>query len=132
MNKQEGFTLIELMIVVAIVGILAAIAYPSYQEQVQKTRRADAQADLMELSSFMERFFTENNRYDQGTDGNAIALPFASSPQAGTVFYALTLVSGATTYTLTADPAGTPQAADRCGTMTLTQTGVKTPVANCW
>lgn len=132
MNKQEGFTLTELMIVVAIIGILSMVAYPSYQAQVQKTRRANAQADLIELSSFMERFFTENNRYDVDTGGDAVVLPFAISPRTGTVFYALTLVSGATTYTLTADPAGTPQATDSCGTMTLTQTGAKTPAANCW
>ena len=72
MNKDRGFTLMELMVVVAIVGILGAVAYPSYIDSTRKARRADAQADLIELSGFMERFFTENNRYDQNTAGAII------------------------------------------------------------
>ncbi|WP_156504400.1 type IV pilin protein, partial [Oleiphilus sp. HI0066] len=62
-NKQQGFSLIELMIVVAIIGILAAIAYPSYQENVASTHRANAQSELMGLSSALERWYTQNNHY---------------------------------------------------------------------
>jgi len=126
MLKQKGFTLIELMIVVAIIAILGAIAFPSYQDSVRKTRRAGAQAGLMELASFMERNFTEANRYDQDDEGNAIALPFAQSPRLpGTAYYVLTLASAARTYTLTATPQG-GQAADTCETMKLDETGLKT------
>lgn len=131
MIKSKGFTLIELMIVIAIVGILAGVAYPSYQASMQKSRRADAQADLMELSSFMERFFTVNNRYDQDTSGTAVALPFTASPRTGTAYYTLSLSAvSASAYTLRAVPTGS-QTTDSCGTLTLTQTGQKTP-ATCW
>jgi len=53
------------MITVVIISIIAAIAYPSYVDSVRKARRADAQAQMMELASFMERFYTENNRYNK-------------------------------------------------------------------
>ena len=63
--QHRGFTLIELMITVVIISIIAAIAYPSYIDSVRKARRADAQAHMLELASFMERFYTENNRYNK-------------------------------------------------------------------
>jgi type IV pilus assembly protein PilE len=85
MGKIKGFTLIELVIVVAIVAILATIAYPSYQDSVRKSRRADAKGVLMEAAQWMERFYTENNRYDQTRAGVAVALPASlqTSPKEG-------------------------------------------------
>lgn len=107
-RKGKGFSLIELMIVVAIAGILGSIAYPSYLNQVAQSRRADAQAVLMEAAQFMERFYTENNRYDQDTGGTAIALPaqLQESPRDGvTKSYDITVqASTASTYTLRATP----------------------------
>ena len=73
-SSIQGFTLIEVMIVVAVIGILAAIAYPSYQESVTKTRRSAAQGCLVEMAQFMERFYTTNMRYDQTAAGVAVAL----------------------------------------------------------
>ena len=64
-RKNLGFTLIELMIVVAIVGILSAVAYPSYQSHVLKSQRQVAQAALVSLSSTMERYYSENNKYTE-------------------------------------------------------------------
>jgi len=125
----SGFTLIEVMIVVAIVGILAAIAYPSYQQHVRSSRRADAQAALSELAQVMERRFTENNGYDLGAAGvvdpPADNLPFTQSPRDGTAVYNLTLAAvAANTYTLQAAPiAGGPQVGD--GNMQLAETGAK-------
>ncbi len=133
---SAGFTLIELMIAVAVVAILAAVAYPSYVDQVRKGRRAEAQAVLLEASQFMERFATENQRYDQNLAGTAVALPtgLATAPKASTtVHYNVSLQSKTqTTYVLQAVPTGS-QASDTCGTMTLSQTGVTTPsTSSCW
>ncbi|MFZ4792103.1 MAG: type IV pilin protein [Candidatus Competibacteraceae bacterium] len=135
MQKNQGFTLIELMIVVAIVGILAAIAYPSYQDSIRKSRRADAKSVLLQTAQWMERYFTENNRYDQDRASTpvAVATTFATagltqSPIEGTTkYYNVTIAAVAqNTFTLNAAPiTGSAQASDKCGTLTLTNTGAK-------
>ncbi|MGQ7276008.1 type IV pilin protein [Marinobacter sp. V034] len=130
-RNNKGFSLMELMIVVAIIGIIAAIAYPSYLNNVRETRRATAQAELMEIAQWMERQYSANFSYLNG--GNPPALPFTQSPQSGTAFYNLSLVNGSTTqaaYVLQAVPTG-DQANDACGTLTVNQAGARTP-ANCW
>lgn len=119
------------MISVAIVAILAAVAYPSYQDSVRKTKRATAQADLMELASFMERFFTENNKYDKTTAGTDIVLPNNITNDDYTFTNPIPDLT-ATKYTLTAVPQGA-QASDICGTLTLSQTGAKgADTTGCW
>lgn len=129
-----GFTLIELMITVAIIAIIAAIAYPSYQEQVRKTRRANAQADLLELSSYMERFYSESFTYA------GAGLPFATSPkQGGTAFYNLNFPANpdANSYTIQAVPIRA-QSNDRCGDLTIDEVNQRTAkkdgkdIPNCW
>jgi type IV pilus assembly protein PilE len=133
-NKLKGFTLIELMITVVIVGILAAIAYPAYQNSVTQSRRADAQGALTQLNNAMERTFTENNTYMPGstapTLGTGAATPphiFPSqAPLDGTTKYYDLSISAITanTYTLRATPiAGTAQANN--GMIELTHTGIK-------
>jgi len=137
MRRLKGFTLIELMVVVAIIGILAAIAYPSYQEHVLRTRRAAATGCLLELAQFMERYYATNMRYVD-SDGNPPALPNTACQTELADFYSFSL-SGATasSFDLQAEPKG-PQAADtRCGTLGLDETGARSKSgtgqeADCW
>ena len=134
-TNQAGFTLIELMITVAVIGILAAIAYPSYTQYVQRAARAEARALLLENAQFLERNYTTSNRYDQTSAGTAITLPRTQSPVSGTAKYNLTLSAvAAQSYTLSAAPTGS-MAGDACGTLTLTNAGVQGAggaVADCW
>jgi len=140
-RRAQGFTLIELMIVVVVVGLLAAIAIPNYREYVAAARRVDAQAALMELAQFMERYYTANGRYRDG-GGIPPALPFTESPKdPGTKVYDLRLAATDSAYTLSAEPKGIMEK-DRCGTLQLTSAGVKgivldppnpdVTVAQCW
>lgn len=128
--KNNGFSLIELMIVIVIIGILAAIAYPSYQNYVTKTRRVDAEGNLLELSQYMERYYTENGRYDEDAGGDAVTLPFTKSPKDGnSTFYTLSFGEDeptSTTFLLEAEPVGPQLANDTaCGTLSIDSTGVK-------
>ncbi len=137
-RNLKGFTLIELLIAIAIVGIITAIALPSYQNYVQQSNRAVAKAILLENAQFMEQFYTENSRYNQtNPGGDDVALPIAQSPRVGVAQYTVTLQAvAATSFTLQAVPVvGGPMAGDVCGTLTLTNTGVQGAggtVAQCW
>lgn len=138
MKKHNGFTLMELMIVVAIIGIMSAIAYPSYTSYVRKSARADAKVGLVKLADKQERFYLQNNTY---TDSFAAAgLNTSSVSEEGYYDFSIAsadLVSG---FVLTATAvAGKPQAKDTgCTVMTLSSTGVKEPNGNpateedCW
>lgn len=110
LNRNKGFTLIELMIVVAIVAILAAVAIPSYQDSVAKSRRADAKGALEGLAQSMERFFTANNTYlgaaAAGADtGVPAGYPSEAPLDGSTKFYDLTIsATTATSFTIRATP----------------------------
>lgn len=136
-RTQQGFTLIEVMIVAAIIAILAAVAYPSYREYVQRAARADAQSDMLEIAQIAERFFTANNQYAASRAGVAFALPFTQSPRTGGARYNFNIAFPTPqTFVLQAVPAA-PQAGDPCGTLTLNQLGVTGPNVgtngrDCW
>ncbi|MGZ5008108.1 MAG: type IV pilin protein [Methylobacter sp.] len=127
MNKQKAFTLIELMVAVAIIGLLAGIAYPSYKDSVRKSRRADVKSVVLGLANAMERRFTETNSYLGAAAGSAdTGAPGIYTVPAATASYYTVTISAATasSYTLSAAPTGA-QSTDECGTLTLTHTGVK-------
>jgi len=131
-----GFTLIELMIVVAIIGIIASIAVPSYQRYVESTRRTVAQGDLLELTQFMERRYTNGYDYRE-TDGSAPTLPFTTQPRQGaSIFYKYSFEGAVarTSFTLQANPEG-GQTGDSCGWLRIDEAGVRTSNsgdADCW
>lgn len=131
-TRSAGFTLIELMVTVVIIGILAAIAYPSYQDSVRQTRRAAAQVALISMGNTLERVFTQNNTYPLGCAAptplgtGACAMFPAQAPLDGTAKqYDLSISAiTATTYTVLATPiSGTSQASD--GMLVLDSTGAK-------
>ena len=135
-TKRQGFSLIELMVALAIVGIIAAIAYPSYTDSVRKSRRSEAKGALVELSQFMARTYAENKTYQPGG-----TTPTITPPNDIDDHYDFTLVATSDTFTLTASPkAGSVQAHDRCGDLTLNQLSEEgianhtagVTAADCW
>lgn len=142
-RRAGGFTLIELMITVAIVGILSAIAYPSYRESIAKGRRAKLTTQMLAAQQFMERWYSENYDYSKNTattsvnDADQFPKRFAKVPPEGDQYYTLTVIDlTATTYTLKAVPEG-GMTGDKCGNFTLDQNGKKgvtgtATVETCW
>jgi type IV pilus assembly protein PilE len=139
MKKQRGFTLVELMVTVLIVGILTAIAVPGYNSYVRKARRADAKVALTNLAGQFERCYTRYNSYTNA--GCSVVLPItaasgtyivdadaAATPKAGVLDQS---------FAIKATPQGTQAKDTACGTFTLNNVGTKGisgtgTVANCW
>ncbi len=139
-SLSGGFTLIEVMITVAIVGILLAVALPSYQSQVVRTKRAAATGCVMELAQFMERVYASNIRYDQN-GGTATALPATPCRNDLSASYSFAFAASqptARTFTVVATPQGPQATRDTgCGNLRIDQANVKSvsganPVSQCW
>ncbi|NYZ69016.1 type IV pilin protein [Endozoicomonas sp. SM1973] len=128
MKKNKlGFSLVELLIVIAIIGILAAIGYPSYQEYVRQSMRADAQSALMQLANAMERYYTEQSpsTYEKATPQNLLGTNQIPIDQTNP-YYTLTISDlTSTTYTLNAVPIADGPMNEQ-PTMSITHTGQKT------
>ena len=121
----KGFTLIEIMVVVAIIGILASLAYPAYTSHLVKVRRTDAQQKVLSIGQDMERYNTTNVRYVTTVGGSTCGV----TTPANTPHYSFNLTCTANTFTITATPLPTStQSAD--GTQTLDQSGARGGSAN--
>jgi type IV pilus assembly protein PilE len=142
---QCGFTLIEMMITVVVVALLTMVALPSYDAHVRRSHRADARAALLEDAQFLERNFSEVNKYHEDAAGNAVTLPVSVTPREGSLaHYSVTLdmsngATSATTFRLLATPVqGSRMDRDECGTLTLNQlgqrgaSGAARTAAECW
>ena len=145
MNKQGGVTLLELLIVVAIVAIIGSFAYPSYMEHVVNTKRTIATSTLLQVADRQQQFFMDNKRYaanltNLGFGANPLTIAddgMASAAGDADSVYTISLSNvTATTYTLTAAPLHGQASRDTdCGSLTLTQAGAKgnsAGGADCW
>ena len=130
-RTPKGFTLIELLIALACIALLASLAWPSYQNLVLRSQRAQARASLLQAAHWLERTASANGSYPLTTDVPASVL------QVDGQRYTMTVSSTAQSYTLSAIPLGS-QAADTCGTLTLNHLGVRSvqgasqTAAQCW
>lgn len=143
MQKNQGFTLIELVIVVAIVGILSAIAMPMYRDYVVRSNRTEAKTALAAVALAQERFYSVNNRYSTTIASLGTVMGLSSSGVTENGFYSISITAAnpAASYTLNATPQSKAgQNTDKCNILTLTSTGLKGvssaisgyTAANCW
>jgi len=152
-HRERGFTIIELMIVVAIIGLLAGIGVPTYREYVNKSKRAEGKAALTAAAARLERYYSLNNCYPSSACGSPAATDSASAltvagiqgfsgENAAKANYNISVTFVAQTFTLTATPKS-PFTDSKCGNMTLSNTGRKwtqsnsttddvTRVDGCW
>lgn len=130
-QTQKGFTLIEMVIALACVALLASLAWPSYQNLILRSQRAQARASLLQAAHWLERAASANGSYPSIADVPASVLQIDGQR------YKMTVTSSAQSYTLSATPLGT-QAADTCGTLTVNHLGVRNvqgasqTAAQCW
>lgn len=129
-NGADGFTLIELMIVVAIVGILAMVAYPSYNDYIVRNNRAEAPRELVRLANLQEQLFVDSRAYT--TDISDLGVGSSAIYETPSKNYKISSIVVGATFTLTATAQGSQATNDSaCKTILLTDTGSKSPLI-CW
>lgn len=130
-SRSRGWTLIEMMIVMAILAALLALAYPAYSEQMRKARRADGKQMLLDAAQRQQQYYTTKGTFAS----SHTQLNLSSSSSEG--YYTLDVTGNATTYTLTAVPAGAQTSDTKCGSLTINHLGTKSntgslPASKCW
>lgn len=133
-SKQHGVTLIELMIVVAVVAILAAIAYPSYRNQIMRSHRTEAKAALLNIQVAQEKYFLQNNSYGSLAQLGAASLGLTASNTTASGYYLVSLpTQTATGYQANADAQGGQSDDTHCATFTINQAGTRGATnTDCW
>jgi len=130
-SKQFGFTLIELLITVAIIGILASIAYPSYTDFVLRSNRSEGQRELLRFANLQEQVFVDSRAYAANMNGLGESTTETITTDSG--YYVISVqASTATTFTLQAVAQGNQTNDTGCTTLTVNEVGVKAPVIGCW
>ena len=133
--KMKGFTLIEMMIAVGIVGILVAIAYPSYTDHIIKSARSEAMAALLDVANRQEQFFADNHTYTATYSSLGLS---STSTEGGVYTLSIALTSGGDGFTVTATPADYPATKDTdCTTLSTNETGARLSTGGgstteCW
>ena len=134
-HGQQGVTLIELMVVVAIIGLLTSIAVPTYRNYVIRANRSDAKVAMMQTAQALERCYTNSTPYAYNSAVCNLAVPATSTVASGT--YEITVAPTAVTFVITGTPKGGQADDAKCGTFKLTAAGTQTvtgslPAAECW
>ena len=139
LKQQHGFTLVEIMIVVIIISVLSAIAWPAYQNYVTRSNRTAAQSCLLEQAQFMERFYTQHMSYENSRNGASVALPSGGCAAQLSDKYTIEIDDvDDDSYVLVASPVGAQESRDtKCGVLGVDQTGAKTAsgeagASGCW
>jgi len=125
-SRAEGFSLLELLVAMAILAVLASIALPTYAEYVARGRRFEARAGLLEAAHWMERWRTERGRYDDPANAGQppTDFPWRQFPRTGDAYYTVSVLTTAVTYTITATATQT-MASDVCRSLSIDETGVR-------
>ena len=132
-SRERGVTLIELLIVVVIVSILAAVAYPNYRQYVQKAKRTEAKAALLQIATNQERFYLNENEYT--TNLTNLGFSVANNVPTDSGAYVITVVdAGPNSYTARATYTLDDEEKAKCETFTIDETGAKSssPLTDCW
>ena len=134
-QKQAGFTLIELMIVTAVIAIIAAVGYPSYTKYVERSKRSEARAALMDAAARLERFYSDNNAYATAANTFPPAAGIVTTSENNHYQLTITTATPFQTFTLSAAPQTFTD--NDCGNLTLASNGTKgrtgsAAINDCW
>ena len=128
MSKNSGFTLIELLITVAIVGILASVAYPSYTSFVLRSDRSEGQRELLRIANLQEQLYTDSRAYTDDMKKFGLSDPYITESKK----YSIDAVVAGDTFILTATAKNSQTKDTACLSLTVNEAGVKTPKGICW